>query len=364
MKLRYIPILMTVMLLVAWTSPTLCAAKSYPSLNRGVRPMGMGGAFTAVADDANALFYNPAGLSSIKHLKLGIVNPMIGLSKNSWNLLKDAKDTDFNQTGQVADLMRKYVGEHQHAQASFYPHVGLRLANVGVMIGGLASVQVDADIRNPAWPEAHLDLVQDYGLIAGAGLEVPITGLRLGLSGKYINRRSLEQIYTASDIADERFEDRLKDDLKSGQGVSLDAGVIYTLPFIPFIKTDIGLVVQNIPQMDMGEAKDIRGQANVGLALEKKLALFKLTGALDYMDLTNNLEEDKDIAKRIHMGLELETPWFVSVRAGLNQGYPTCGATVDFRFVRLDLAYYTEEVGAYAGQRADHRYIGQLTFGW
>ncbi len=32
-------------------------------LESGVRPLGMGGAFTALADDENALFYNPAGLA-------------------------------------------------------------------------------------------------------------------------------------------------------------------------------------------------------------------------------------------------------------------------------------------------------------
>ena len=29
----------------------------------GARPLGMGGAFTAVSDDINAIYYNPAGLS-------------------------------------------------------------------------------------------------------------------------------------------------------------------------------------------------------------------------------------------------------------------------------------------------------------
>jgi len=44
--------------------PTYSAApfESYSS----AQPMGMGGAFTAVADDASAIFYNPAGLGFIK----------------------------------------------------------------------------------------------------------------------------------------------------------------------------------------------------------------------------------------------------------------------------------------------------------
>jgi len=32
----------------------------------GVRPLGMGGAFTAVADDSDAVFYNPAGLADVE----------------------------------------------------------------------------------------------------------------------------------------------------------------------------------------------------------------------------------------------------------------------------------------------------------
>ena len=35
---------------------------AYTDVGYGVRPMGMGGAFTAVSDDPNAAYYNPAGL--------------------------------------------------------------------------------------------------------------------------------------------------------------------------------------------------------------------------------------------------------------------------------------------------------------
>lgn len=39
-------------------------------LGMGARPLGMGGAFVALADDENAAFYNPAGLSWIDHIGL------------------------------------------------------------------------------------------------------------------------------------------------------------------------------------------------------------------------------------------------------------------------------------------------------
>ncbi|XPS88223.1 uncharacterized protein Dvar_62420 [Desulfosarcina variabilis str. Montpellier] len=102
----------------------------------------------------------------------------------------------------------------------------------------------------------------------------------------------------------------------------------------------------------------------MGIALKKDFAGFGLIGAIDYMDLSQNVGEDNDWAKRLHMGIEFQLPKILSLRAGLNQGYGTVGATIDIWLVRLDFATYAEEVGAYSGQRSDRRYMGQLSIGW
>ncbi len=338
--------------------------KGYPRFFQGVRPMGMGGAFTAVADDENALFYNPAGLSNISTLNLGILNPMIDISDNSIDLISDAGDIDMNNTGEVAELLRKYVGDQQHLRASLFPYVGFNVANTGVMIGGLAQANMDTDIRNPVWPEAHVDYAADYGVLGGIGGKIPFQDLKLGATLKIINRQSLREVYTATDIADDNFEDRFEDDLSSDTRISLDIGTIYTLPFIEWAQTDIALAVQNIPSMEFGDDMDVETQANLGFAMSKSFAGFKLVGAMDYLDLTNAIGEDSDWAKRIHMGAELQFPIILALRAGLNQGYGTVGAAVSFWVIRFDFATYAEEVGAYAGQRSDRRYMGQFTIGW
>ena len=169
--------------------------------------------------------------------------------------------------------------------------------------------------------------------------------------------------YHSSDRLD-NFEDQFEDDLENGSDLAFDLGVLYTLAFDWPVKTQIGLTVQNLPEMDFGDAKDQQTQTNIGLALEKSLSKYKLLGALDYRDLTHAIGRDDDIPKRLHMGLELQLPKILSVRAGLNQGYVTYGLTFDFWIIKLDLASYTEEVGAHAGQRDDRRYLGQLTIGW
>ena len=340
------------------------SAKEYPTLYRGVRPLGMGGAFTAVADDENALFYNPAGLSDLSTLRMGILNPLVEVSENTLDMIDDAQDTDFDDTGETVEFLRDYVGEHQHLRASLLPNVGFNLGGCGIMVAGLAQATVDLDVRNPVWPEAHVDTVTDVGLLAGIGLKLPFTGLRAGASIKFISRESLEEIYTATDIASDDFEDQVDDDTNSGSGIGIDAGAIYTLPFVEIVDLDVGLAIQNVPEMEMGDAKPLETQANLGLAAKKSFAGFDLIAALDYMDLSNSYDEDDDIAKRIHMGVELQLPAVLSVRTGSNQGYFTAGATVDFKAVRFDVATYGEEVGAYAGQREDRRYVAQITIGW
>jgi F plasmid transfer operon protein TraF len=355
-------ILMFGLLLLVSVVPV--SAEEYPTLHRGVRPLGMGGAFTAVADDENALFYNPAGLSDISTLQMGIFNPLLEVSENTLDMISDAQDTDFDDTGEVTEFLRDYVGEHQHVRTSLFPHVGFNVKGYGVMVAGIAQATLDLDVRNPVWPEAHIDGVTDIGLLAGVGLNLPVTGLKAGASIKFISRESLDEVYTATDIASEDFDKNLEDDAESGSGIGLDLGAIYKLPFIEIFDLDVGLAVQNVPEMDMGDAKPLETQANFGLAAKKGFAGFDLVAAIDYMDLSNSYDEDEDIAKRLHMGAEVQLPKILSVRAGLNQGYYTAGATVDFKAIRLDVATYGEEVGAHAGQREDRRYIFQITIGW
>jgi long-subunit fatty acid transport protein len=52
-------------LLFQWTARADIPA-AFVDIGYGARPMGMGGAFTAVAADANAIFWNPAGLALLR----------------------------------------------------------------------------------------------------------------------------------------------------------------------------------------------------------------------------------------------------------------------------------------------------------
>ncbi len=71
-------------------SATQAQANGFQLAEQGIRAMGMGNAFTAVADDASAMWYNPAGIAFLKGGNLmigglGIIAPKIDFTSNSSN---------------------------------------------------------------------------------------------------------------------------------------------------------------------------------------------------------------------------------------------------------------------------------------
>jgi hypothetical protein len=79
--------------------------------------------------------------------------------------------------------------------------------------------------------------------------------------------------------------------------------------------------------------------------------------ALEVTDILNN--GDGSVFRLLHLGGE--THWkFVTLRAGLNQGYWTAGLGLRLLFLHLDLASYGEELGLNVGQIEDRRYALSL----
>lgn len=359
---RFFAVVLIIMVL--WGSSSVWASE-YAGFHRGTRTLGMGGAFTAVADDQNALYFNPAGLSQIPGFGLGILNPQIEASENSFDLYQDLEDIDMDDTEAVAGVMRNYVGENNHVKVAMDTYTGFRVGNAGVMVSAIGQATMNVRIRNPVNPEAQVDAIADYGLIAGAGMDLPfIKGLKAGVAIKAIIRNSLYETYTAEEISDANFDDQVDDDMVDGSGISADIGLLYTTEALKVTKLNLAVVAQNIPEMEFGDAVDAKTQYNAGVALSQKIMGLTVTEALDIYDFTDNAADDESYEKKLHMGVEVALPVLFSVRAGINQGYYTAGATLDFKVLKFDFATYGEEMGVVGGQKEDRRYVIQASAGW
>ncbi len=371
--------LFTLFWLAVLVFPSMARADELPWLYRGIRPLGMGDAFLTLADDSNALFYNPAGLAQIDKWNVQILNPLVEVSKSSIKLVQDIGDLKGDDPGSVADFLNDHMGEHQHFRLSLFPNFTMHNFGFGILGQG----RLDAEVRNPAFPEAKLFGGSDVGGVAGVAYSFFSNNLKVGLGGKYIQRNAIDRTYGPSDIASPDF-DPLKNDKISKSDFAFDLGTILDLP-VPTLRPAVGAVIANIGDLDLpsgsscpaSETITANGQTfcgmpmqiNVGAGIHPTFGIARTALELQINDVTKKTGNDDDMGKRIHIGAELKIP-VISVRVGVNQfgkdpaKYFTAGVGIDFLLLKLDVATYAEEVGAFAGQREDRRYVAQLALGF
>lgn len=334
-----------------------CRAAQIARYQESTRALGMGGAFTAVADDENALFYNPAGLTGVEKWNVNLINPMIEFNKNSIDFYEDFSDIDSSSTDEMAALLKQYIGVPINLRFSVFPNFVKHNFAMGVLVRD----EISAVAHNPPSPEMQVDA--DVSAGAHIGFSHQWGGFSAGLGLKYLYVASLNQKYEAADLASPGLQDRIEDDLNKDQGFGLDLGLMYK--FDVLMNPTIAFAAMNALETGASDLDPYKRHYNVGLALSHKFFdSLALTGALDYIDITNELGTDKDMVKRLHTGLELKLPFLLSVRAGLNQGYPTYGATLDLYILKVIYAHYYEELGAKAGEKLDERHVVKVNLGF
>ena len=301
---------------------TICHAHAaeFPSLYRGIRPLGMGNAFITVADDENTLFYNPAGLNDVQGFGgIEILNPLIEFSQVGLDAYNDFKDINSDNVTEVTDLLGNYIGERFSLRTSLYPNIIFH--NFG--IGALGQVSFSGEVRNRVNPQVIIDGKADVGGVVGVAYGFREKKVQVGVGLKFVQRQSFQKTYYATDIANENFDpsNDFSDEKETGTGFSGDLGVKVN-PEWP-LRPSIGLVLQNIGglNLDKDDADEIPQQLNAGISIHPDLWIFKNTLALDVVDLTKNVEGEDDFYKRVHMGAEIKLPYVLSLRVGANQGY-------------------------------------------
>ena len=348
-------------ILFIYNDVSMLSAKELPAFYRGIRPLGMGDAFTAVSDDENALFYNPAGLRSQSAEKeVELLNPLFELSEGSIDLIKDLSDLDGTNAASVTSFLNKNIGKHQHLRVRLFPHLLVPPFAIGILAQGTG----DMEIRNPVFPEVETNLRMDVGLVVGGARDFG-RGLLGGITGKYIQRKGLIKTYTAVDIAGSSFDP--EKDLNDRSDFAFDlGGMAHLSEWTPLEKWDptVGIVLQNITNLDFEESGIHPMQLNLGAAIHPEIGFVKSVVALDFVDIAQRLGTDDDLVKRTHLGAEFKFPKVLSLRLGFNQGYFSGGVTLDFWILRLDFATFSEELGTFAGQRADRRTLAQLSLGF
>jgi hypothetical protein len=343
-----------------------------PYLMRSPRGLLMGDAFTAVNDDENTLFYNPASMARHKRdFTLYPFNPQLSAT----NVLSDSNR--FDNVGDDPVLSAETLLDYPvHAQAGIAP--GFKFFNVGVNF--IANQSYDLLLRNRTHPMLDLDLRSDKGLIVGIGVPVGpgrISGksgmgsqTSFGVSAKYIERTGLSDslALTGTTVLDTLSQSELDKIMRSlgkvrGIGWGFDAGLEHVerrgnsqfvagLTALDITGTDFK--IGNNP--DKLKVANIRDQVNFGMAAGQDLKIFNYIFSADIRDLTTEM----DFARRVRLGAQIGIPG-VKLLFGINSGYYSYGAMLDLAFMKLTAGFYGEEVGSKYKQIESKRFVIYLS---
>jgi len=301
-------------------------AGDFMSVGGSARPLGMGGAFVAVANDASTVWWNPAGLSGWDHRQAlamhserfgDLANYNFGAYVQPTKLLSEKRKAGFGFALQHLGVDDIIISNHldyfdANGNGKFEPNDGDYL-----MLDGQ---RYDLDDSLPTESDNAFALLSAFGLDTGYG---QVGG-------------TLKLIYTNSI------------DGNSSTGIGIDLGYLYRDLLVK--RLDAGVKLQDATgtylSWSTGRNEYIWPMLKVGFAYTFVSEAMKgsLLLALDsdfYFDNRRTASQYwvGQTSADIHAGMELRFQEKVMVRGGLDSGNWTAGAGLLIKFLGFDYAY-------------------------
>ncbi|MFP4466127.1 MAG: PorV/PorQ family protein [Candidatus Goldiibacteriota bacterium] len=283
MKRIMIAVLILIMIIPAvWAAEDYGTPGEFLTWGAGARSLGMGKAFTGLADDPSAVIYNPGGLAQQNPFQISLMSVML-------------------------------------FEGTFYDFAALTLPFSGIGTFALGYVRLDSggfDLRDDFWnavPEA--DNLYSQGIYFSYSRDI-LDSLAAGASLKIVNQQIFDM---------------------GGTGFGADLGIIYT----PMEYFSAGLAVLNImpPSVLIDEATETYPVV-IRLGLAGRLAGERIMPTLDIEKEMSG----KDV--KIRMGVEVIPMENLALRAGFDETEITFGAGYKImRNYIVDYSMSVQELG-------------------
>lgn len=322
--------------------------------NPSVRALGMGNAYISVVGDSDALFYNPAGLSRVSGLNWLVLDPRVGLS----GLEAFEEFQELSEDESLEDSIRRIYGENIWVGAGAKSAVTLPYLGFSVYNNLSAAI----DVNNPVYPNLDVGVINDFGYVVGGAIPV-LPVWTLGIAMRRVKRTGARVPLGPSFISNIDTDNLRSQVEDQGIGYGLDLGSNFTIP-LPFLELVVSGVWRDVGDTHyrsgpgIGRPPRDEQEMALGLGAILDLPLLSIRPAMDFRYLNR---EDIQFLQKINLGVEVALPVF-EFRAGFNQGYYSLGVGTNLGIIRLDLATYGVELGAYPGQKEDRRYLLQASF--
>jgi len=306
---------------------------AFSDLAIGTRALGMGGAYTAIADDASAVYYNPAGLTQISRFAFMPPNVQAHIDSNlKW---QDVVAHPPTSDSERIELLKKLGNNVSSVELS------MNTAFLANSFAVFAQPEIKADIdargityNNFGIPDATstATLTGSGYVNVGASIARKIGKGALGLTVKSVTGRFIRDSYSYDGTSSDPISTTLVDQQKTGLGV--DAG--YLVKVRP--NTSMGLMVRNLIKPSLGLcAQDT--QLNMGIA--HKLLNGKATVAADIESAFNKAN--------LNLGAEFAPIKAIKLRAGIYHHDTTLGLGLNILGLNAEVAYSPRNTSMMSG---------------
>ncbi len=345
-------------------------------LGRSAEASLMGDAYTAVADDENTLFYNPAALGRHSGVSLQFINPDFEIPDV---LDKNVKKMKFGLSGNFENfpktaegITERVLGIPVFFQVGATPTIKMQHFAFSLFANNKTSMVLE----NSIYPNLNIDYRYDRGFIMGyshnfVGNSKSPSQFSVGAAIKHVNRNSLKgrydlfgtELLQIINNADGYKEIRRQLGYTEGDGWGFDVGAeqVFRRPG--------SLLVFGLSVLDVGDTKfkkensslrDIQPQemsVNLGTSYSMDFKIFDATFSADY---SNMIDARTPFASKIKLGTRLRLP-LLSVYAGWNGGYASYGLGFDLLFMNLKVGFYGTEIGSSFKEKESERIVFALT---
>ncbi len=281
-------------------------------LGYGARALGMGKAFTALADDPTAVYWNPAGLEFLNQ-----------------------QSATFYHSSLWGGTSYDFLG---------YAYPTLSIGTFGL---GIARIGVD-DIPQTSAGEQVYDNTfsnSEYQIYASYAKKMPYN-LTPGITLRMF-QRNWSGIIDEADLSD--------------TGFGVDLGLMFRPEWLgsPWLQDwSFGLKIQNLIAPSIKE-----GNVSENFPLTVKLGTFKKVRFVggEYFNALFDLDYSQYRSLKAHLGAEYRVKDYGEVRLGYTTGGLTFGASIEYQKFRFDYSYGSS---AYSDVLPGvHRFSLSFTFG-
>tara|TARA_R110000868_G_scaffold351700_2_gene612960 strand:+ start:1002 stop:2135 length:1134 start_codon:yes stop_codon:yes gene_type:complete len=336
----------------------------------------MGDAYTAVADDENTLFYNPAALSRHSGVSLQFVNVNFELpdvlDKNV-KKMKFGLDGKFENFPKTAEgITERVLGIPVFFQVGGTPTVKMQHFAFSLFANNKTSMVLE----NYTYPNLNIDYRFDRGFIMGyshnlSGNYKSSSQLSIGASIKHVKRNGLKgrfdlfgtELLDIINNSSGYKEIRRSLGYTEGDGWGFDIGAEQVFRGASSVSV-IGLSILDVGDTRFKKAnsslREVQKQdmsVNLGASFSKNYHIFDTTFAVDY---SNAIDPRADFASKLKLGARLRLP-MLSVYTGWNGGYVSYGVGLDFWLMHLKVGFYGVEAGSSFKEKESERIVFALT---